>query len=118
MAQGDMSDHSGVISVTVPSGGYTKGKIYLLASASLVVALETKAAAAACPVLTSKNMKVVEVAKVAGTGKTIAAGAKVYFVSATNNVTGVASGNTLCGVCEEAATATATTVKIRFGETI
>lgn len=118
MAQGDMYDHSGVISVTVPSGGYTKGKLYLLASAAIVVALETKAAAATCPVLTGKNMKSIWVAKVAGTGLTIAAGAKVYFKSASNAVTGTASGNTICGVCEEAATATATTVLIRFGETI
>lgn len=118
MSAGDLHDHSGVITVIAPTGGYTRGNLYLIASASIVVALETKPAGSPCAVLTSKNAKVVEVMKVAGTGKAIAAGAKVYFVSATNNVTGSASGNTLCGICEESAGDNATTVKIRFGETV
>ena len=45
MATGDMSDHSGVQSITIPTGGYIKGLIYQLNSGGYVIALETKSAA-------------------------------------------------------------------------
>ena len=52
------------------------------------------------------------VAKVAGSGLTIAQGAKVYFKAANDAVTGASSGNTLCGRCLVAAGASDTTVEI------
>jgi len=52
------------------------------------------------------------VTKLAGSGLTIAAGAMVYFNALGAGVTGASSGNTLCGRCLVAATATATTVEI------
>ena len=60
-----------------------------------------------------KAAKIV-VAKVAGSGLTIAQGARVYFVSASDAVTGTAGSNTLCGRCLVAATAAATTVEIEL----
>jgi len=58
-----------------------------------------------------KAAKIV-VTKVAGSGLSIAQGAKVYFVAASAAVTGVAGANTLCGRCNVAALAADTTVEI------
>lgn len=78
MSAGDRNNDSGVMSVTVPTGGYTKGQIYLI-NDSYVVALETKTAGQACLVM---YRGVVEVAKATTTGISFAFGDKVYYKSA------------------------------------
>lgn len=48
--------------------------------------------------------------KTAGSGLTIAQGAKIYFDNSAKSITPTSSGNTLCGRCLVAAGATDTTV--------
>lgn len=95
--------------VTAPSGGYTAG---LLTKVQDTVGVIVEAAAAAAEAILIYRCAKIVVAKVAATGKTLAAGQKVYYKAASNAVTGDSTGNTLCGRCTVAAGATDTTVEI------
>lgn len=76
-AAGDRDNFSGDISVTAATGGYTKGKTYLVAD-SYVVARETKDAASTC-IVAAKGC--IWATKAAGTGKSFVVGDKVYVKS-------------------------------------
>lgn len=106
MANGDRTNFSGDLSFTAPTGGVTRGKIYLI-SGVYVVARETVAAGAA---FLGAVQGAVKVEKAAGTGKAFVAGEKVYALS--NVVNKTATGAVLIGYAIEAASATATSVKI------
>lgn len=110
MAAGDMSDHSGVIEVTAPTGGYTKGSIYQLASGGYAVALETIAATATGLVALITSGKKYEVTATGGTGEGATQGGPVYVTSG-GAADANATGNTfLVGVVwAEDKDATATT---------
>lgn len=111
MASGDLNNDSGVRSITCPTGGMTKGKIYLVAD-SYVVALETVAAGAA--VLVAHRAEAIEIEKATGTGKSFVFGDKVYALS--NKLQpATATGAVLMDatVLETAAT-TDTSVKVCF----
>lgn len=100
---GDRDNFSGDITVTAPTGGYTRGKMYAVEN-SHVVARQTVDAAASCLVALRGP---VWVDKVTGTGKSLAKGQKIYFVAASNAVSPSATGNTLLAatVLEAAAAA-------------
>lgn len=78
MSAGDRNNNSGVEHVTAPTGGYTKGQIYLI-NDGYVIALETASAGALC--LVAHEAQDVEVVKATGTGKSFAFGDKVYVKS-------------------------------------
>jgi predicted RecA/RadA family phage recombinase len=109
MAAGELNNDSGVMSVTAPTGGYTKGSVYLINDV-YVVALETKAAGAAC--LVCHRADCIEVSKNAGTGISFAFGDKVYFK--TNKLSAATSTGAvlLNAMALETAAAAATSVKI------
>jgi len=92
-----------------PSPGYTAGQLTKVEDMVGVIVEAAKTGEEA--VLIYKAPKIV-VPKVAGTGKTIAAGAKVYYKAASAAVTGDSTSNTLCGRCLVAAGATDTEVEI------
>ena len=97
------------VQITTPTAGYTQG--HLVASGSLVgVIAETKTVGETAVLIYQCDRIVV--AKRAGTGLTIAVGAKVYYRSAGPDVTGASTSNTLCGRCTLAALAADTTVEI------
>jgi predicted RecA/RadA family phage recombinase len=108
-AAGDRSNFSGDVSVTTPTAGYTRGKVYQLNSGAWAMARETKTAGQAC-LMAVLNDQPCEVTKVTGTGKSFSIGSKVYLT--TNQATPSATGNTLVGVAVEAAATTDTTVKV------
>lgn len=103
------SDKFDSMEVTAPTAGYTKGDMVAVESVIGVI-VDTKTVGLKTNLI-YRCPKIV-VAKVAGTGKTIAAGAKVYFKSASKAVTGDSTGNTLCGRALVAASAVDTTVEI------
>ncbi len=109
MAAGDLNNDNGVKSVTVPSGGYTKGSIYLIED-SYVVALETKAAAATC--LVCHRADCIEVSKNTGTGISFAFGDKIYFKTAKLSAATSTGAVLLNGMALETAGTAATTVKV------
>lgn len=111
MSAGDLNNDNGVISVTVPTGGYTKGHIYLVNDA-YVVALETKAAAATC--LVAHRADAVEVVKSTGTGKSFAFGDKLYAKSNKAEPATSTGAVLLNAVALETAGTAATTVKVSF----
>lgn len=108
MAVGDRPNFSGDLSLTAPTGGVTRGLIYLIQGV-YVVARETASAAAA---FAAAVRGPVTVSKVAATGKSFAVGQKVYYVSATKNLTPSATGNVLVGFALSAAAATDTSVDV------
>jgi predicted RecA/RadA family phage recombinase len=111
MAAGDINNDNGVFSVTVPTGGYTKGQIYLILD-SYVVALETKAAAATC--LVAHRAHAVEVVKNTGGSNSFAFGDKVY-VKANKAEPATSTGAVLMNaVALETASTSATTVKVAW----
>lgn len=75
---GQRDNFSGDISVTAATGGYTKGRIYLIAD-TYYVARETKSAGEAC--LMAKCKGSVWCAKATGTGNSFVVGDKVYVLS-------------------------------------
>lgn len=108
-AVGDRDNFSGDISVTAPTGGYTRGKLYLV-SGMHMVARETKSAAEVCLMAVRGAVWVTKVA-----GNALVVGQKIYFVSASNSVTGSATGNTLLGgFVVQAALSAATEVLINL----
>jgi hypothetical protein len=107
-AAGDGVNYSGVAEYTAPTGGVTRGKIYLI-SGQYVVAQETKDATVAFRGRTGP----VEVTKATGTGKSFVIGEKVYALS--NVINKTATGAVLVGVCLEAAATTDTSIKIDTG---
>ncbi len=107
-AAGDGCNYSNVIEYTAPTGGVTRGKIYLI-SGQYVVAQETVAATLAFRGRTGP----VEATKAAATGKSFVVGEKVYVLS--NVINKTATGAVLVGVCIEAAGATDTSIKIHMG---
>jgi len=106
MPQGDRDNFNGDLTLTAPSGGVVRGRIYLI-SGVYVVARETKDAteqflAAVCgPVVVQKS---------AGTGKDFVAGEKVYYLANQADKTG--TGAVLIGYSLEAAAATASEMLI------
>lgn len=99
MSAGDRQNFSGDLSLTAPSGGVTRGKIYLI-SGIYVVARET--AAAGAKFLGAVNGPVV-VEKAAGTGKAFVVGEKIYALSNVADKTG--TGAVLIGFALAAAAA-------------
>ena len=97
------------VKITTPSAGYTAGQ--LVQSAYLVgVITETKTVGQEAVLIYQCDRIVV--AKRAGTGLTLAVGAKVYYRSGGPDVTGASTSNVLCGRCTKAALAADTTVEI------
>jgi hypothetical protein len=80
MAAGDRDNFSGDLSITAPTGGFTRGSIYLVNDAYFV-ARETKAAGSACLMASLAGAGAVWATKATGTGKSFAAGDKVYVKS-------------------------------------
>jgi predicted RecA/RadA family phage recombinase len=103
------SDVFASMEVVTPTAGYTAGQMVKIGDVVGVIA-ETKTVGQIA-VLIYKCDKII-VPKVAGTGITFAAGAKVYFKSANAAVTNASTSNTLCGRCTVAAVAADTTVEI------
>ncbi len=110
MPAGDSNNDSGVRQVTVPTGGYTKGQVYLILD-SYVVALETVAAAGLCLV---KYRGTVAVTKLTTTGISFAFGDKVYFKS--NKLSNATSTGAvlLNAMALETAAASATSVLVEL----
>ncbi len=77
---GDRDNISGDLQVTVPTGGYTRGSIYLIAD-SYWIARETALAAALALVGVPAGLTGMWVTKAAATGKNFAIGDKVYVKS-------------------------------------
>lgn len=73
---GDRDNFSGDISFTTPTGGYTKGSVYLIGDAYFV-ARETKTVGQPC-IMASLVSGAVWATKAAGTGKTMAVGEEVF----------------------------------------
>jgi predicted RecA/RadA family phage recombinase len=111
MSAGDLNNDNGTASVTVPTGGYTKGQIYLINDA-YVVALETKAAAATC--LVAHRANAVEVVKATGTGKSFAFGDKLYAKSNKAEPATSTGAVLMNAVALETAATSATTVKVAW----
>lgn len=108
---GDRDNYSGDISVTAPSGGYTRGLMYAL-NDSNVVARETAAEGAACLIATHGPVKVT---KDTTAGSACTVGGLVYLDvdNANNKVTGAAgTSNTRAGIALEAAADAATEVLV------
>lgn len=82
---------------TVPSGGCTKMGLTKIGD-TVGFFYETKNAPDEVAVVI--QMDIVELAKKAGSGESIAQGAKVYYEAASGKLTGVAGSNTLCGRCQ------------------
>jgi len=95
--------------VTTPTAGYTAGQMVKINDTVGVIA-ETKTVGQIATFI--YRCEKIVVPKVAGTGITFAAGAKVYFKAASSAVNNVSSGNTLCGRCTLAAAAADATVEI------
>lgn len=110
MSAGDRDNYSGDLSLTAPTGGVVKGKVYAISN-SYVVARETKDAAAA---FLAACTGAVWATKVSGTGKSLAVGQKVYYASASASVSPSTTGNVLIGRCLKAAAATDTSALIEL----
>ena len=109
MAAGELNNNSGVVSVTVPTGGYTKGSIYLI-NDCYVVALETADAGASC--LVCHKADCIEVSKNTGTGISFAYGDKVYYKTAKLSAATSTGAVLLNAMALETAGIAATSVKI------
>jgi predicted RecA/RadA family phage recombinase len=99
------------IKIVTPTGGLDAGAMTKIQD-TIVLARED-AVAAAETVVDYKNPRVY-LPKVTGVGRTFAVGQKVYYITATKNVTDQSGGNTICGTCVEAAGANDTTVLVDF----
>ncbi len=108
MATGDRCNFSGDINVAAPTGGVTRGLIYLITDV-YCVARETASATVNAAFVMQGN---VTVTKNAATGKSFAIGDKVYVDASTKKATPNATSNTLVGVAISVAAATDTTVDI------
>lgn len=108
MAAGDRCNFSGDVSFTAPTGGYTRGLIYIVTD-SYAVARETVVAAAVCKMALNGP---VSVTKNTGTGKSFAIGDKVYMDASTKKATPNATSNTLVGYAIAAATTAETVVDV------
>lgn len=111
MATGDRNNFSGDISVTAATGGYTRGKIYLIAD-TYWVARETAAAAASC--LMAACVGCVEVTKATGTGKNFVVGDKLYVKSNVAENATSTGAVLLNGTVVRVAATTDTTVLVQF----
>jgi hypothetical protein len=112
-AAGDRDNFSGDKALTVPTGGVTKGKIYLIAD-SYWVARET-ASAAATALFGSLASGSIWVTKGAATGKNFAVGDKVYVKSnVAENATSTGAVLLPC-IAVSVAAATDTVVQIAAG---
>lgn len=108
MAAGDRANFSGDVWFTAPTGGYTRGLMYIVTDA-YAVARDTVAATVSCPMAL---YGAVTVTKNTGTGKSFAIGDKVYVDASTKKATPNATSNTLVGVAIAAASTSATTVDV------
>jgi predicted RecA/RadA family phage recombinase len=106
MPAGDRDNFNGDLEFTAPTGGVTRGRIYLI-SGVYVAARNT---AAATEKFLGAVVGAVEVEKAAGTGKAFVAGEKIYALANVANKTG--TGAVLVGFAIEAAAATAASVKV------
>lgn len=109
-AVGDREEFSGDVIITSPTGGTTKGKIYV-SNDVYGVARQTTSATEDVLLAISGTIRVT---KVTGTGKSFAVGDKVYYVSGSKSATPSATGNVLIGYALEAATTSATDVLIHL----
>lgn len=105
---GDRDNNSGDLTFTAPGGGVVKGKMYKIQE-TYVVARETAAAGAS---FLGAITGAVWCEKVNAGGSAILLGDAVYFITASNNVTGVLTSNTLIGKALSAAGDTATQVLV------
>lgn len=110
---GDREEFNGDVAVTAPTGGYTAGLVYQLASGAYAVARQTVAAGASC-LMALLVQKSVWITKLTGTGKSFSVGTKVYRDASTGKAAVASTGNVLIGVAVEAAGTTATKVLV-FG---
>jgi hypothetical protein len=108
MAAGDGINYSGVAEYTAPTGGVTRGKIYLI-SGTYVVASETANAGASFLGRTGT----MEATKATGTGKSFVKGEKVFVLS--NVINKKATGAVLVGRCLKAAATTDAAIDIDTG---
>ena len=106
MSAGDRSNFSGDLSLTAPTGGVTRGSLYLI-SGVYVMARET---ASAGDSFLAAVTGPVEVTKATGTGKSFVAGEEAFFLA--NVINKTATGATLVGFVLEAAGVSDTTVKV------
>ncbi len=97
------------IPYVAPTGGVDAGDMIAVEDTVLVAIEDAAFGANAMGIYSCER---IVVPKVAGTGKTLAAGQKVYFKSASGAVTGDSTSNTLCGRAREAADAADTEVEI------
>lgn len=109
MSAGELNNDSGVKSVVAPTGGYTKGSVYLI-NDTYVVALETAVAGARC--LVCHRADCIEVSKNTGTGISFAFGDKVYFKSNKLSAATSTGAVLLNAMALETASTAATSVKI------
>lgn len=101
---------------TVPTGGATKGDVYVIvsgASGKCGVWIDTYAAAAR-GVLQVRG--VVELTKQTGTGTGFTQGQVVYWDDSSNRVEAGATSNTRLGRVVEAVSTSATTVKVQLND--
>lgn len=110
MAAGDRCNFSGDVSVAAPTGGVTRGLIYLITDV-YCAARETASATVAAVFALEGD---VTVTKNTGTGKSFAIGDKVYVDASTKKATPNATSNTLVGVAISAASTTDTEVNIHL----
>jgi len=104
-------DFSGVISVTVPTGGVTEGTVLDIGT-MICLPLETAAAGATARVLvlnaiTGKRINAVK--KQAGTGFAWSKGQNLYWNASGDQYTVSSTGNVLAAIAADAAAAAATT---------
>lgn len=105
---GQRDNYSGDQSLTAPTGGVVKGNLYLIGS-SYWVARETKSAGAAF-LAANPAVGAVWANKATGTGKSFAAGAKLYVKTAVLDVAASTGSSLVLGgvaALEAAATADA-----------
>lgn len=108
MSAGDRTNFSGDLQLTAPTGGVTRGSIYLI-SGVYVVARETAAAGAS---FLAAVEGAVEVTKATGTGKSFVAGEEVFALSNVANKT--ATGAVLVGYALESAGVSDSSIAIKL----
>lgn len=104
---GDGDNYANTLELTAPTGGVTKGLIYLIED-SYFAATETADATASFV----GRKGPVWVTKLGGTGLSLSKGEKVYWASASKKVTPASTGNVLIATCLKDAEATATKVLV------
>lgn len=105
------TDKTKSITIPAPLGGTVAGSMYIVGTYTVGVAYETALVGVAVALCIAAHK--ILLPKIAGTGLTIAQGARIYFASGAVGVNGAAAG-TLCGRCLVAAGALDDTVLADF----